>query len=52
MVAFGLLGDAEQLWQDQAKAVQLCNINYTGAVSVGVLLGSGSRPRATAGSSR
>ncbi len=39
MVAFGLLGDAEQLWQDQAKAVQLCNINYTGAVSVGVLLG-------------
>ncbi|MFT4294341.1 MAG: decaprenylphospho-beta-D-erythro-pentofuranosid-2-ulose 2-reductase [Micropruina sp.] len=39
MVAFGLLGDAEQLWQDQAKAVQICNINYTGAVSVGVLLG-------------
>lgn len=39
MVAFGLLGDAEELWQDQAKAVQICNINYTGAVSVGVLLG-------------
>ena len=39
MVAFGLLGDAEELWQDQRKAVQLCNINYTGAVSVGVLLG-------------
>ncbi|MFT3834762.1 MAG: decaprenylphospho-beta-D-erythro-pentofuranosid-2-ulose 2-reductase [Micropruina sp.] len=39
MVAFGLLGDAEELWQDQAKAVQICTINYTGAVSVGVLLG-------------
>ncbi len=39
MVAFGLLGDAEELWQDQAKDVQICNINYTGAVSVGVLLG-------------
>lgn len=39
MVAFGLLGDAEELWQDQAKAVAICNINYTGAVSVGVLLG-------------
>ena len=39
IVAFGLLGDAEELWQDQAKAVGICNINYTGAVSVGVLLG-------------
>ncbi len=39
IVAFGLLGDAEELWQDQAKAVQAAQINYTGAVSVGVLLG-------------
>jgi decaprenylphospho-beta-D-erythro-pentofuranosid-2-ulose 2-reductase len=39
IVAFGMLGDAEQLWQDQAKAVLAANINYTGAVSVGVLLG-------------
>lgn len=39
VVAFGLLGDAEQLWQDQAKAVEIAQINYTGAVSVGVLLG-------------
>lgn len=39
IVAFGLLGDAEQLWQDQAKAVELAQLNYTGAVSVGVLLG-------------
>ena len=28
IVAFGILGDAEQLWQDQAKAVQAANINY------------------------
>jgi len=39
IVAFGLLGDAEQLWQDQAAAVQIAQVNYTGAVSVGVLLG-------------
>lgn len=39
IVAFGLLGDAEVLWQDQAKAVQIAQVNYTGAVSVGVLLG-------------
>lgn len=39
IVAFGLLGDAEELWQNQAKAVLAANVNYTGAVSVGVLLG-------------
>jgi decaprenylphospho-beta-D-erythro-pentofuranosid-2-ulose 2-reductase len=39
IVAFGLLGDAEELWQDQAKAVLAAQVNYTGAVSVGVLLG-------------
>lgn len=39
IVAFGLLGDAETLWRDQAKAVQIAQVNYTGAVSVGVLLG-------------
>ncbi|BDX29785.1 NAD-dependent decaprenylphosphoryl-D-2-keto erythropentose reductase [Mycobacterium antarcticum] len=39
VVAFGLLGDAEELWQDQRKAVQIAGINYTAAVSVGVLLG-------------
>ncbi len=38
IVAFGLLGDAEELWQDQAKAVLTAQVNYTGAVSVGVLL--------------
>jgi decaprenylphospho-beta-D-erythro-pentofuranosid-2-ulose 2-reductase len=39
IVAFGLLGNAEELWQDQGKAVQIAQINYTAAVSVGVLLG-------------
>ncbi len=38
IVAFGLLGDAEELWQNQRKAVQIAEINYTAAVSVGVLL--------------
>ncbi|MGD9619111.1 MAG: decaprenylphospho-beta-D-erythro-pentofuranosid-2-ulose 2-reductase [Mycolicibacterium sp.] len=39
IVAFGLLGDAEELWQNQQKAVQIAEINYTAAVSVGVLIG-------------
>jgi decaprenylphospho-beta-D-erythro-pentofuranosid-2-ulose 2-reductase len=39
IVAFGLLGDAEELWQNQRKAVQIAEINDTAAVSVGVLLG-------------
>ena len=38
VVAFGVLGDAEELWQNQRKAVQAAEINYTAAVSVGVLL--------------
>ncbi len=38
VVAFGLLGDAEQAWQDHAKAVELAQVNYTAAVSVGVAL--------------
>ncbi|AKK02090.1 decaprenylphospho-beta-D-erythro-pentofuranosid-2-ulose 2-reductase [Corynebacterium epidermidicanis] len=38
IVAFGVLGDNEEQWQNQAKAVQAAQINYTGAVSVGVLL--------------
>src|ERR1700728_4461592 len=39
IVAFGLLGNAEELWQNQPKAVQIAQVNYTAAVSVGVLLG-------------
>jgi decaprenylphospho-beta-D-erythro-pentofuranosid-2-ulose 2-reductase len=38
VVAFGLLGDAEEVWQDHAKAVDLATVNYTAAVSVGVAL--------------
>ena len=38
IVAFGLDGDPEVLWQDQRKAVQVAGVNYTAAVSVGVLL--------------
>ncbi|MDI6629047.1 decaprenylphospho-beta-D-erythro-pentofuranosid-2-ulose 2-reductase [Rhodococcus sp. NPDC079359] len=39
IVAFAVDFDAEQLWQDQRKAVLAANINYTASVSVGVLLG-------------
>ncbi|WPF66239.1 MULTISPECIES: decaprenylphospho-beta-D-erythro-pentofuranosid-2-ulose 2-reductase [unclassified Corynebacterium] len=38
IVAFGSLGDQEELWQDQAKAVASAQVNYTGPLSVGVLL--------------
>lgn len=38
IIAFGILGDAEELWQNQHKAVLAAEINYTAAVSVGVLL--------------
>lgn len=38
VVAFGLLGDAEQVWQNHEKAVELAEVNYTAAVSVGVAL--------------
>jgi decaprenylphospho-beta-D-erythro-pentofuranosid-2-ulose 2-reductase len=38
VVAFGLLGDEEQAWQDHASAVELAEVNYVGAVSVGVCL--------------
>lgn len=39
IVAFAVDFDAEELWQDQRKAVLTANINYTASVSVGVLLG-------------
>jgi decaprenylphospho-beta-D-erythro-pentofuranosid-2-ulose 2-reductase len=37
VVAFGLLGDQEEAWRDHAAAVRLATVNYTGAVSMGVL---------------
>lgn len=38
LVAFGVLGDQEKAWADHTTAVELAQVNYTGAVSVGVLL--------------
>ncbi len=38
IVAFGILGDNEAQWTNQQLAVQAAQINFTGAVSVGVLL--------------
>ena len=38
LVAFGLLGDNEKAWTDVATAVELAQVNYTAAVSVGVAL--------------
>lgn len=38
VVAFGVLGDEEEAWQDHASAVHHAQVNYTAAVSVGVCL--------------
>src|SRR5699024_896936 len=38
VVAFAVQGDDEQAWQDHAAAVELARVNYTGALSVGVVL--------------
>lgn len=37
IVAFGILGDNEEQWTNQKSAVLAAQVNYTGAVSVGVL---------------
>jgi len=39
LVAFGVLGDEEQAWQDHDAAVHLATVNYTAPVSLGVCLG-------------
>jgi decaprenylphospho-beta-D-erythro-pentofuranosid-2-ulose 2-reductase len=39
IVAFGLLGDNEKAWTDISAAVELAQVNYTAALSVGVALG-------------
>ncbi|WP_280266575.1 decaprenylphospho-beta-D-erythro-pentofuranosid-2-ulose 2-reductase [Nocardia wallacei] len=39
IVAFALDDDAEELWQNQQKAVRVAEVNYTASVSVGVLVG-------------
>ncbi|SDC76307.1 decaprenylphospho-beta-D-erythro-pentofuranosid-2-ulose 2-reductase [Actinokineospora iranica] len=38
VVAFGLLGDAEQLWQDHTAGVELAQVNFTAPVSLGIAL--------------
>jgi decaprenylphospho-beta-D-erythro-pentofuranosid-2-ulose 2-reductase len=38
VVAFGLLGEAEQAWQDHAAGVELAQVNYIAPVSVGIAL--------------
>jgi decaprenylphospho-beta-D-erythro-pentofuranosid-2-ulose 2-reductase len=38
VVAFGVLGDQEAAWQDVDAAVAMVEVNYTAAVSTGVLL--------------
>lgn len=38
LVAFGVLGDEEEAWHDHAQAVLHAQVNYVGAVSVGVPL--------------
>ncbi|GAA4919620.1 decaprenylphospho-beta-D-erythro-pentofuranosid-2-ulose 2-reductase [Actinomycetospora succinea] len=38
LVAFGVLGDQEKAWQDIDAAVELAEVNYVAAVSVGVAL--------------
>ncbi len=39
MLAFGILGDAEQAWTDPDAMLELAEINYTAPVHLGVLLG-------------
>lgn len=36
LVAFGVLGDPERAWTDVDAAIELAQVNYTAAVSVGV----------------
>jgi decaprenylphospho-beta-D-erythro-pentofuranosid-2-ulose 2-reductase len=38
LVAFGVLGDEEEAWQDHATAVHLAQVNYVAPVSLGVCL--------------
>lgn len=39
VAAFGVLGDEERAWQDHAVALHHAQVNYLGALSVGVVLG-------------
>ena len=46
VVAFGLLGDAEQAWQDAEHALELAEVNYAAPVHLGVLLANRLREQA------
>lgn len=46
VVAFGLLGDAEQAWQDPELALDLAEVNYAAPVHLGVLLANRLRDQA------
>jgi decaprenylphospho-beta-D-erythro-pentofuranosid-2-ulose 2-reductase len=46
VIAFGLLGDAEQAWQDPDLALELAEVNYTAPVHFGVLLAQRMRAQA------
>ncbi len=46
LVAFGLLGDPEQAWNDAELALELAEVNYTAPVHLGVLLGQRMRGQA------
>jgi decaprenylphospho-beta-D-erythro-pentofuranosid-2-ulose 2-reductase len=39
VIAFGLLGDPEQAWQDPDLALELAEVNYAAPVHFGVMLG-------------
>lgn len=43
VVAFGVLGDQERAWQDHQAAVEIAQVDYTAAVSCGVLLAEAMR---------
>lgn len=47
VVAFGLLGDQEQAWQQVDAAQRLMTVNATAAVGIGVALAAGMRQQAS-----
>ena len=46
VIAFGLLGESERVWQDPDLALELAEVNYTAPVHFGVLLGQRMRAQA------
>ena len=46
VVAFGLLGEAEEAWQDPDALLELIEVNYTAPAHLGVLLAARMRAQA------